>query len=88
MNEQDRIDGARPPEGGETLSTADLAGRDTQTIDRTSDDASAVERQPLVENAEPLFPGTMPTTFAVAGIQSRLGSSTSRARRCKMRTVS
>ena len=54
MNQQDRIDEPRVEEGEETLTTADLAGRDTQRIE-PPEPAAATEKA-TQESAEPLFP--------------------------------
>lgn len=56
MSEQDRIDESQSKDG-DTLTTADLAGRETQTIERPKE-ASAAEGQPSREHAEPLFPAS------------------------------
>ena len=56
MSEQDRIDEDQSKDG-DTLTTADLAGRETQTIERPSE-TNAAEAQPSAEGAEPLFPAS------------------------------
>lgn len=54
MSQQDRTEGGAPREPEETLTTADLAGGDTQTIERPED--SIASPPPSDERSEPLFP--------------------------------
>ena len=56
MNEQDRTEDGRAAEGGETLTTADLAGRDTKTLERPKQEPASAGDPPSTEGAEPLFP--------------------------------
>lgn len=54
MSQQDRNDGVRPSERDETLTTADLAGGDSETIERPKDTAAGGSHSE--ERIEPLFP--------------------------------